>query len=169
MYTPPDALEVDKTGYKTKHLRNENNCTYPCPIFTIFVYIWVGSSSLHISLSLTNTSSSFIDGFLAIRRLVVEALPIVPPLLEEPDLLLFGTLSISFSLGRLEIGDFVAVLGECMDSSMVEIGLSVLRLPQDMAIFSRDGGVGSNADVLKDGFPTYSTGADGTFVSMRSR
>jgi hypothetical protein len=52
---------------------------------------------------------------------------------------------------------------------MVEIGLSVLRLPQDMAIFSRDGGVGNDADVLEDGFPTYSTGADDTFVSIRSR
>jgi hypothetical protein len=118
---------------------------------------------------LTNTSASFIDGLLAVRRLVVEALPIVPPLLEVPDLLLFGTFSTSFSLGPLEIGDFVAVLGECMDSSMVEIGLSVLRLPQDMAIFSRDGGVGNDADVLEDGFPTYSTGADDTFVSIRSR
>lgn len=90
-------------------------------------------------------------------------------MLEVPDLLLFDTFSISFSLGVLELGDFVAVLGECMDSSMVEIGLSVLRLPQDKAFFSRDGVGGNDGDVLEDGFPTYSTGADDTFISIRSR
>jgi hypothetical protein len=72
----------------------------------MFVYISVGSSSVHISLSFANISSSFIDGFLEARRLVLDALLMVSTIVDELGLL---TMEVSsFSLGK---DSFVTVGG----------------------------------------------------------
>lgn len=86
--------------------------TYPCPILTMFVYIPVGSSSLQISLSFDNISSSFIDGFLAVRRLVPEALLIDSAMAEGLSLSTLVVFSKSCNLGDAFVrgGDFGAFL-----------------------------------------------------------
>jgi hypothetical protein len=78
----------------------------------MFVYIPVGSSSLQISLNFDNISSSFIDGFLAVRRLVPEALLIDSAIAEGLGLSTLVVFSRSFNLGDAFVrgGDFGAAL-----------------------------------------------------------
>jgi hypothetical protein len=90
----------------------------------MFVYIPVGSSSLQISLSFANISSSFIDGFLAVRRLVPEALLIVSAIAEGLGLSTMVVFSDSLSLGDdfVRGGDFGAAL------MVVSVGMDLGRV-----------------------------------------